>query len=65
MTITQLLVVYGLVLATSCFVALFIRMQKIRSKLERLEQTMQNAYDAGFRAGHSQASDEQRSESDG
>ena len=65
MTITQLLVVYGLVLATSCFIALFIRMRKIRSKLERLEKSAQSAYDAGFRAGHSQASEEQRPESGG
>ncbi len=58
MTVAQLLVVYGLVLATSCFVALYVHMSRIRSKLERLEITAQNAYDAGFHAGYKQASEE-------
>lgn len=60
MTATQLLVVYGLVMATTCFIALFVRMSRVRAKLDRLERAAQKAYDAGFRAGHSQASNEQQ-----
>lgn len=55
MTAQNWLALYGLMLVSACFVALFIRYVKIRNKLTIAEGLGRNAYDAGYKRGYEQA----------
>jgi NADH:ubiquinone oxidoreductase subunit 3 (subunit A) len=53
MTSQGMLALYGLVLITICFIALFVRYTSIRGKARSAERKSNEAYEAGFRAGFS------------